>query len=343
MASSFFALLDDIAVLAKAAAASVDDISILTKSAATSIDDISIFTKAAATSVDDIVTGAGKAASKTAAVLIDDAAVTPQYLQGVTPTRELPVVWRIARGSLVNKAIVIAAIMVLSALAPWVFPWALILGGTYLAFEGAEKVLHYLEKRRAKDLVAETAEVLHRSPKDEGAIVKSAVTTDLVLSAEIMLISMSNFEAGVWWMELGMLILIGLLMTGLVYGSVALLIKLDDFGLLIAKRGVVRKSELLKKLGVGLVKLMPKAFTLLSVVGTAAMLWVGGHLLLVNFAEVGVAAPLTLVHSLTESISNGLALWLVDALLSAIFSIAAGSVVVAGLKLSNKLTKKTAA
>lgn len=327
MASSFFALLDDIAVLAKATAASVDD--------------LSIFAKAAASATDDIVTGAGKAASKTAAVLIDDAAVTPQYLQGISPTRELPIVWRIARGSLVNKAIVIVAIMLLSLWAPWVFPWALILGGAYLAFEGAEKLVHYLKQKHAKPLEEATHEALTRQPQDEAAIVRSAVTTDLVLSAEIMLISMSSLESNVWWMQLAMLVIIGLMMTGLVYGSVGLLIKFDDMGISIAKRGVLRNSLPLQNLGSGLVKLMPIVFRALSIVGTAAMLWVGGHLLLANSAEIGLEAPLEFVHYITHGIKGGFLLWFVDALLSTIFGIAAGLVVMAAMIIPGKLAKKS--
>lgn len=328
MASSFFALLDDIAVLAKATAASIDDISVLTK--------------AAATATDDIVAGAGKAASKTAAVLIDDAAVTPQYLQGISPTRELPIVWRIARGSLLNKAIVIVAIMLLSLWAPWVFPWALIFGGAYLSYEGAEKLVHYLKKRRAKSLEEATHDALARDPQDEAAIVRSAVTTDLVLSAEIMLISMSSLESGIWWMQLAMLVIIGLMMTGLVYGSVGLLIKLDDMGISIAQRGALRNSLPLQKFGAGLVKLMPIVFRALSIVGTAAMLWVGGHLLLVNSAEVGLEAPMDFVHDITHGIEIGVLLWLVDALLSAIFGVAAGLVVMAAMMVPSKLSKKSA-
>lgn len=342
MAGSFFALLDDIAVLARATAASLDDIGILTKAAASSIDDIGVFSRAVVTSADDIVAGASKAASKTAAVLIDDTAVTPQYLKGISPSRELPIVWRIARGSLINKAIIIAAVMLLSIWAPWVFPWALILGGAYLAFEGAEKVLHYLESRRGKDIQTAAQEALERSPQDENAIVRSAVTTDLVLSAEIMLISMSNLESDLWWMRLGMLILVGLLMTGLVYGSVGLLIKVDDIGLWTAARGVLRKSIFLQKLGAGLIKLMPVVFNLLTIVGTAAMLWVGGHLLLVNLSEVGLAAPLELVERITHPISNGLLLWLSDAAFSAVVGIAAGLVIAAGLKFATDLVKNEA-
>lgn len=120
VAGSIFALLDDIAVLAKAAAASVDDVAV----------------------------GAAHASAKAAGVVIDDAAVTPQYVRGITPARELPVVWRITKGSLRNKAVIIALILALSVWAPWVFPWLLIAGGSYLAFEGAEKVAHAIAARR---------------------------------------------------------------------------------------------------------------------------------------------------------------------------------------------------
>lgn len=328
MAASFFALLDDIAVLAKATAASVDDVSILAK--------------AAASATDDIVAGASKAASKTAAVVIDDAAVAPQYLQGISPARELPIVWRIARGSLVNKAAIIVAIMLLSLWAPWVFPWALILGGAYLSFEGAEKLLHYLKKKHAQSLETVTENTLSRKPKDENAIVRSAVTTDLVLSAEIMLISMSNLESNIWWMRLIMLVLVGLLMTGLVYGSVGLLIKFDDVGVAITKRGIERKKRFLQNFGTGLVNFMPLVFRALSIIGTAAMLWVGGHLLLANFAKVGLSAPLGVVHNLTHGITNGFLLWFVEALLSALCGIAAGLVVVLGEKTVAALFKKRA-
>lgn len=343
MASSFFALLDDIAVLAKASAASIDDLVVLSKATASAADDLAVFGKAAAASMDDIVAGSSRAASKSAAVLIDDAAVTPQYLQGISPTRELPVVWRIARGSLLNKAAIIVAIMLLSIWAPWIFPWALILGGIYLSFEGAEKVVHFFEKKKQKDLETKAAEALHRTPADENSIVRSAVTTDLVLSAEIMLISMSNFETDIWWMRLTMLIIIGLLMTAIVYGAVALLIKLDDVGTFFAARGIKRDSKFMQNFGSGLVKLMPIIFSALTYIGTIAMLMVGGHLLLVNFAEVGLSSTYQLVHQITKPITNGAALWFAENGISALYGLAAGLVIVLALKLVGKLRGKAAA
>ena len=154
--SSFFAFLDDIAVLAKTTAASVDDLAVLTKTAATSLD--------------DITAGVGKATSKCTAVIIDDAAVTPQYVQSTSPARELPVVMAISKRSLLNKAIIIIAIMILSAIAPWVFSWALLAGGCYLAFEGAEKIVETFFHKDERD----AQEVVDRTPKDEKSIIKGA-------------------------------------------------------------------------------------------------------------------------------------------------------------------------
>lgn len=294
--SSFFAFLDDIAVLAKAAAASADD----------------------------IVAGAGKAASKSAAVVIDDAAVTPQYVQGISPARELPIVASIAKRSLINKGIIIIAIMLLSAIAPWVFPWALIVGGCYLVYEGAEKIIHRIQHKSIP--VEEAQNVVDRSPKDEKSIVQGAATTDFVLSVEIMLISVDALESEIWWMRLAMLVIVAILMTLLVYGSVGLLIKLDDAGRWIAELGSRKASRFLQELGIGLVKLMPKVFTALTVIGVAAMLWVGGHLLIVNLANVGLPFFADTLHLLTHSITNGFLLWCADSLLSACFGIIIGSI-----------------
>lgn len=305
--SSFFAFLDDIAVLAKAAAASIDD----------------------------IAAGAGKAASKCAAVVIDDAAVTPQYVQGISPARELPVVAAIAKRSLANKGVIIVAIMILSAIAPWVFPWALIAGGCYLAYEGAEKIIHRIRHRNGQADAAQ--EVVSRSPEDEQSIVRGAATTDFVLSAEIMLISVDAIESGEWWMRLAILIVVAVLMTVLVYGSVGLLIKTDDAGRWLANRGVEKGSSFMQTFGIGLVKLMPKMFALLTVVGVAAMLWVGGHLLIVNLASVGLPLFASAVHTLTQGIANGFLLWCADSLLSACFGIVVGTILAGAFHLMKKL------
>ncbi|WP_336652032.1 MULTISPECIES: DUF808 domain-containing protein [unclassified Leucobacter] len=306
MSGSFFALLDDIAVLARAAAASIDD----------------------------VVAGAAKASAKSAGVVIDDAAVTPQYVRGISPSRELPVVWRIARGSLLNKAGIIVGIMLLSIWAPWVFPWLLLVGGTYLAYEGAEKVWHWIGALRGHGDEHTVDEVVERTETDEKQIVGSAVRTDLVLSIEIMLISLANIDSESWLMRLAILIVVGLLMTVIVYGSVALLVKMDDAGFWLRRR----RPRALKVLGSWLVKAMPVVFRLLSIVGVVAMLWVGGHILLVNLAEVGVAALYGMVHDIMHAVHGpGIVVWLIESGLSAVFGLVWGAVVVAVLALVARL------
>ncbi len=310
MSSSFFALFDDIAVLAKAAAASIDDVAV----------------------------GAAKASAKAAGVVIDDAAVTPQYVRGINPKRELPVIWRIARGSLINKAIIIAAIMLLSVWAPWVFPWMLLVGGTYLAYEGTEKVWHWIETARGKAHEPTVEEVLERPAADEKQIVGSAVRTDLVLSAEIMLISLANIDADGWLMRLMILIAVGLSMTGAVYGAVALLVKMDDAGLWLMRR---KAPRFIRGFGLWLVRAMPAVFRVISVIGVVAMLWVGGHLLIANLHEVGWHLPHDLVHGVTHAVhAPGFVTWLIDSGLSAVFGLAWGAVAVVGVSLGRRLLRR---
>lgn len=308
MSASFFALLDDIAVLARAAAASIDD----------------------------VVAGAAKASAKSAGVVIDDAAVSPQYVQGLSPKRELPVVWKITRGSLINKALIIVGIMLLSTWAPWVFPWLLLIGGTYLAYEGAEKVWHWIGARRGHETTVE--EVVERTATSEKQIVASAVRTDLVLSIEIMLISLANIDANSWPIRLATLILVAVLMTVAVYGTVALLVKMDDAGFWLRRR----RPRSLKVLGTWLVKAMPWVFRGLTVVGAIAMLWVGGHILLANLAEVGVPGPYGIVSAITHAVhAPAIVTWFIDSGLSAVFGLAWGAVVVLVMNLVARLRFKS--
>lgn len=301
----------------------------------TFLDDIAVLGRAAAASVDDIAAGAAKAASKSVAVVIDDAAVTPQYVQGISPSREIPIVWSIAKKSLINKGIIIVAIMLLSAAVPWIFPWALIAGGCYLVYEGSEKIIHRVH--HSKDRVAEAEQLLDRSPSDEKTIVRSAATTDFVLSTEIMLISVDALETDFWWMRLIMLVIVAIAMTLLVYGAVGLLIKIDDMGRWLAQKGIQKANALLKTIGVGLVKLMPIIFSLLTVVGVAAMLWVGGHLLIVNLDKIGLPLFVDLLHTFTSPVTNGVLLWSVDTALSAVFGLAVGLLLVGIIALVMKL------
>ena len=270
--------------------------------------------------VDDILSAALKASAKTAGVVIDDAAVTPQYVQGLTPARELPVVWRIARGSLINKFVIIIPIaLLLTAFAPWVLPFLLIIGGTYLCFEGAEKVMEWFGMHHAE---------AEEDVRDEKKLVSGAVRTDLILSTEIMLISLASLDSGLGiWMTLGALLVIGLVMTAVVYGAVALLVKIDDIGLRLMKN----PSRGVRRTGARIVASMPAVFRVISIIGTVAMLWVGGHLLIANLAETFWHGPSDVVHAITHTIeaAGAVVLWIVDTALSAVFGLAVGLVIVA--------------
>ncbi|WP_411557497.1 DUF808 domain-containing protein [Plantibacter sp. MPB07] len=270
--------------------------------------------------VDDILSAALKASAKTAGVVIDDAAVTPQYVQGLTPARELPVVWRIARGSLINKFVIIIPIaLLLTAFAPWVLPFLLIIGGTYLCFEGAEKVMEWFGMHHAE---------AEEDVRDEKKLVSGAVRTDLILSTEIMLISLASLDSGLGiWMTLGALLVIGLVMTAVVYGAVALLVKIDDIGLRLMKN----PSRGVRRTGARIVASMPAVFRVISVVGTVAMLWVGGHLVIANLAETFWHVPYDLLHVVTHAIeaAGPVVVWIADTAMSAVFGLVLGLIVVA--------------
>lgn len=269
--------------------------------------------------VDDILSAAMKASAKAAGVVIDDAAVTPQYVQGITPARELPVVGKIALGSIANKFIIIIPVaLLLTAFAPWVLPYLLIVGGTYLCFEGAEKVLEWFGVHHGH---------ADESARDEKRLVLGAIRTDLILSTEIMLISLSNLDPDLdIWMTLAILAVIAVVMTGLVYGAVALLVKVDDVGLRMAKN----PSRTVRHTGTRIVRSMPAVFRFISVVGTVAMLWVGGHLVLANLGEVGVPFTADLLHAVEHALEplGGVVVWIGDTLVSAIAGFLVGLLVV---------------
>lgn len=281
--------------------------------------------------VDDILSAALKASAKSAGVVIDDAAVTPQYVQGISPIRELPVVMKITLGSLVNKFVIIIPIaLLLTAFAPWVLPYLLILGGTYLCFEGAEKVLEWFGFHH--DHVEEGA-------RNENKLVWGAVRTDLILSTEIMLISLANLEAGLSiWMTLAILAVIALMMTVIVYGAVALLVKIDDIGLKMAKND----SRRVRHLGARIVRSMPAVFRVISVVGTIAMLWVGGHLLLANLGEVGLVFFSDMLHGIHSLLAplGGVVAWIGETFVSAVAGLAVGLIVVGVVLLIGRMLGK---
>jgi uncharacterized protein len=289
------------------------------------LDDVAVLARAAAASVDDIGAAAAKASAKAAGVVVDDTAVTPQYVHGLAAERELPIIRRIAVGSLRNKLLIILpAILVLSQFLPFLLTPILMLGGCYLCYEGAEKVWHKI--RPAHDDHGAGEEAL----PDEKTIVSGAVRTDFILSAEIMVIALNEVVDQGFVSRAIILAVVAVGITVLVYGVVGLIVKMDDVGLHLSER----PSKGVARLGRGLVKGMPKLLTALTVIGTAAMLWVGGHILLVGTDDLGLHVLYDAVHHLEEiaheaaGALGGLVAWLVNTLASAILGLVVGVIIV---------------
>ncbi|MCT2138168.1 DUF808 domain-containing protein [Dietzia cinnamea] len=293
------------------------------------LDDVAVLARMAAASADDVAAAAGRASVKAAGVVVDDTAVTPQYVRDVDPSRELPIIRKIALGSLGNKAIIIVFALLLSQFVPWLLTPILMLGGLYLCYEGAEKVWE-----RVSGHHEEAAPVVDKGPEAEARMVRSAVTTDFILSAEIMVIALNEVASESFWSRAIILVVVGLGITALVYGVVAVIVKMDDVGLHLAGKD----SPGVQRFGRGLVKAMPSVLEVISFVGMLAMLWVGGHILLVGLDELGVTAPYHLVHVLAEPAAGvagvGAVLgWLVDTACALVFGLAVGAVIVAVMHL----------
>ncbi|WP_394277480.1 DUF808 domain-containing protein [Luteococcus sp.] len=298
------------------------------------LDDVAAIAKLAAASVDDVGAAAGRASVKAAGVVVDDTAVTPQYVEGVTPDRELPIIEKIAIGSIRNKLVFILPVAILlSIYAPWLLTPILMLGGTYLAYEGAHKIWGMLTGHGHDEPHSdpETPVVLG-GKEQEDKMVKGAITTDFILSAEIMVISLNEVADQPLMTRILSLVAVALLITAVVYGVVALIVKLDDIGLRMTQKGV--------KAGELVVKSMPVILSILSTVGLAAMLWVGGHILMVGADELGLHWPYQFVHHLEHQVSHavphalsGTLGWLTNTLGSAIIGFLVGSVVVGILAL----------
>ncbi|MDX2355807.1 DUF808 domain-containing protein [Dietzia sp. PP-33] len=289
------------------------------------LDDVAVLARMAAASTDDIAAAAGRASVKAAGVVVDDTAVTPQYVRDVDPSRELPIIRRIATGSLGNKAVIIVLALLLSQFVPWILTPILMLGGLYLCYEGAEKVWERVSGHHEK-----AAPVVEKGPEAEARMVRGAVTTDFILSAEIMVIALNEVTDEPFWTRAAILVVVGLFITALVYGVVSVIVKMDDVGLHLAGRD----SPTTRRFGLGLVKAMPGVLEVISFVGMLAMLWVGGHILLVGLDELGVTAPYHLVHVLEEPAAAvagiGAVLgWLVNTACSLVFGLVVGAVVVA--------------
>jgi hypothetical protein len=300
------------------------------------LDDVAGLAKMAAASLDDVAGQAAKAGAKAAGVVIDDAAVTPRYVVGFAASRELPIIGRIALGSLKNKLLfLLPAALALSFFAPWAITPLLMLGGAYLCYEGTEKVIEAVWPHAAH---AEAGPVLVEDPAAfEERKIASAVKTDFILSAEIMAITLAAVpEGSSFWMQFAVLAAVGLGITLVVYGAVALIVKADDAG--VAMAASQRAGSIVRGLGRGLVLAMPVLLKVLSVVGTAAMIWVGGGIILHGLEEYGVAAPAHLLHDLAAGAAlavpsmGAMVEWLVTAAGSGLVGLAVGAVVVLAMK-----------
>jgi predicted DNA repair protein MutK len=303
------------------------------------LDDVAAITKLAAASLDDVTAAAGKAGSKAMGVVVDDAAVTPRYMVGFSPKRELPMIWRIALGSFRNKLLfILPAALALSAFAPWLLTPLLMLGGTYLCFEGAEKVLEAFGGGHA----AAVEEVITDPQALEDSKVGGAVRTDFILSAEIMVIALSEVADKPIWEQAIVLAVVGIAITIGVYGVVALIVKMDDIGLHLAER----LNAGVQAIGRGLVKGMPIVMRALSIIGTAAMIWVGGGIIVHGIEGYGLTTIPHLIHDAAEgaaaavAVAKGAVAWAVNALGAGIIGMILGSAVAGVVHLIHKARGK---
>mgnify|MGYP000567784507 CR=1 FL=1 len=292
------------------------------------LDDISVIAKAAAASIDDVGVAAAKAGTKAAGVVIDDAAVTPSYVTEFTPDRELPIIWQIAKGSLKNKLLfLLPGALLLSEFAPWAITPLLMMGGLFLCYEGAEKVLEKLGGAKHGETLEDPVEDLASFEQER---VSGAVRTDLILSAEIMAIALAEVADQPLLSRGLILALVGVVITVAVYGAVALIVKMDDIGLHMVKE---RSSAAAKAIGRGLLHAMPRLLTALSAIGTLAMLWVGGHILVDGARKLGFKPPYDAIHAVEHAVHEasgalgGVLGWLTNSTLSGVVGLILGAMV----------------
>ncbi len=295
------------------------------------LDDVAAIAKVAAASVDDIAAAAAKAGAKAAGVVIDDAAVTPKYVHGFQADRELPIIWRIALGSVKNKIIILLpALLLLNYFLPVAITPLLMLGGAYLCFEGAEKVFHMLFPHGDAAVSADfdTAD----PTRLEEEKIAGAIKTDFILSAEIMTIALATIESPNFWMQAITLAVVGVVITVAVYGAVAVIVKMDDIGLHMATN---RRTAAARAFGRGLVAGMPVLMTFLSTVGTAAMLWVGGSIVLHGLEVTHLWAwPYDTIHHIAVAAAaavptaQGFIAWFVQAAIDGVFGLGLGLLII---------------
>lgn len=295
------------------------------------LDDVAAIAKVAAASVDDVAAAAAKAGAKAAGVVIDDAAVTPKYVHGFEAKRELPIIGRIALGSVKNKLIVLLpGLLALNWFLPAAITPLLMIGGAYLCFEGAEKVFHALFPHGDAEVEADfdTRDPTHLEEEK----VAGAIKTDFILSAEIMTIALATVESPGFWMQAMTLAVVGVFITAAVYGAVALIVKMDDVGLHLAATG---RTGAGRAIGRGLVIGMPKLMAFLSLVGTAAMLWVGGSIVLHGLDVTGLWVwPYEIIKYISEAAgaalpqAAGFIAWTVRAALDGVVGLGLGLVLI---------------
>jgi uncharacterized protein len=292
------------------------------------LDDVAAIAKVAAASIDDVASQAAKAGAKAAGVVIDDTAVTPGYVIGFAPKRELPIVGRIAAGSLRNKLLVLLpAALALSYFLPSAITPLLMLGGAYLCYEGVEKVYHAIRPHGAEQHEAQLGSVALNAQSVEDEKVASAIKTDFILSAEIMAITLAALPVGSLWKQAAVLALVGIGITGAVYGVVALIVKADDAGMALAQGG----TRTGRAFGRGIVRSMPALLRTLSVVGTAAMVWVGGGIILHGLEHYGPPAIHQFIHATKETVAHavpaaaGILEWIVEAAISGVIGLVVGA------------------
>jgi uncharacterized protein len=292
MASGFFALLDDISALVKASAASLDD----------------------------VPAQVAKTTGKVSGIVIDDTAVTPKYVVGLDPSRELSIIYRIAKKSLINKLLILSpAALLLGYFAPWAITPILMLGGAYLCFEGYEKVHSMFSKHHEEASEAEEVKVITPEELEEKRVT-GAVRTDIILSAEIIAIAYSQVTGQTIVNQIVVMLAVGVFITVAVYGFVGLLVKADDIGVHLAKE---KNHPVTKKLGRGMVKFMPHFLRILGYVGTAAMLWVGAEII-----AHGIPFTNHLLHDLEHALASmPVVAWLTKALACAVAGLMIGFVI----------------
>lgn len=296
------------------------------------LDDIAAISKMAAASLDDITAAAGKASSKAIGVVVDDAAVTPGYAMGFTPERELPIVWKIALGSLKNKFLfLLPGALLLSAFASWAVTPILMLGGAYLCFEATEKIIEAIRRMAGKaEKIPALSELALSSAEMEAQKVAGAIRTDLILSGEIMAIALATVADRPLGIQAGALALVSLGITVGVYGVVGLIVKMDDIGVHLA----ARESDSAQATGRALVKTMPHLMKALSFIGTAAMLWVGGGIIVHGLEHFHLDTVPHFIEHLSHAVERtpgigAVAGWLTFAAASAVVGFIVGGVIVA--------------